>query len=142
VADDLRREAVAGVAGNSGRCHLARLPGSTPAHKPASRQVDGAVAHGVIPARGPAPHAQAWASRPALSNHQRCCVWDIENHAHYVRDVTLGEDASRIRTRPGIMARIRSVALNILHANGIQNISMALYANAVSFDHLLALGMA
>ncbi len=68
--------------------------------------------------------------------------WGIENRAHYVRDVTLGEDASRIRTRPGVMARIRSVALNIMRANGIQNISLALYANAVSFDHLLALGTA
>jgi len=66
--------------------------------------------------------------------------WGIENRVHYVRDVTLGEDASRIRTRPGVMARIRSVALNILRANGIQNISLALYANAISFDHLLALG--
>ncbi len=68
--------------------------------------------------------------------------WRIENRAHYVRDVTLGEDASRIRTRPGVMARIRSVALNILRANGVQNISLALYANAVSFDQLLALGTA
>ena len=66
--------------------------------------------------------------------------WGIENRSHYVRDVTLGEDASRIRTRPGVMARIRSVALNILRANGVQNISLALYANAVSFDQLLALG--
>jgi len=57
-----------------------------------------------------------------------------------IRDVTLGEDASRIRTKPGIMARIRSVALNVLRANGIQNISLALYTNAVSFDQLLALG--
>ncbi len=66
--------------------------------------------------------------------------WGIENRAHYVRDVTLGEDASHIRTRPGMMARIRSVALNVLRANGVQNISLALYANAVSFDQLLALG--
>jgi len=27
------------------------------------------------------------------------------------------------------MARVRSVALNILRANGVQNISLALYAN-------------
>jgi len=44
--------------------------------------------------------------------------WGIENRAHYVRDVTLGEDVSRIRNKPGIMARIRSVALNVLRANG------------------------
>ena len=66
--------------------------------------------------------------------------WGIENRAHYVRDVTLGEDASRIRTRPGMMARIRSAALNVLRSNSVQNISLALYANAVSFDQLLALG--
>jgi len=57
-----------------------------------------------------------------------------------VVDTRTGEDASRIRTQPGVMARIRSVALNILRANGVQNISLALYANAVSFDQLLALG--
>ncbi len=45
-----------------------------------------------------------------------------------------------IRTKPGIMARIRSVALNILRVNDTQNISEALYANAVNFDQLLALG--
>ncbi len=38
------------------------------------------------------------------------------------------------------MARIRFMALNILRANGVQNISLAPYANAISFDYLLALG--
>ena len=47
-----------------------------------------------------------------------------------------------IRTRPGVMARIRSVDLNVLRANSVHNISLALYANAVSFDQLLALGTA
>jgi hypothetical protein len=75
-----------------------------------------------------------------LSNYQRCFVWGIENQDHYVRDVTLGEDGSRIRQKPGAMARIRSAALNILRANGIQNVSQALYINALNFDRLLALG--
>jgi predicted transposase YbfD/YdcC len=66
--------------------------------------------------------------------------WGIENRDHYVRDVTLGEDGSRIRNRPGVMARIRSVALNILRANGVQNVSQALYVNALSLNRLLALG--
>src|SRR3954468_6747002 len=64
--------------------------------------------------------------------------WGIENRDHYVRDV--GEDGSRIRQKPGAMARIRSAALNILRANGIQNVSQALYINALNFDRLLALG--
>jgi predicted transposase YbfD/YdcC len=66
--------------------------------------------------------------------------WTIESRVHYVRDVTLGEDDSRIRNRPSVMARLRSVALNILRANGVQNVSQALYANALSLDRLLALG--
>ena len=66
--------------------------------------------------------------------------WGIENRDHYVRDVTLGEDDSRIRHRPGGMARIRSAALNILRANGVENVSQALYINALNLDHLLALG--
>ena len=57
-----------------------------------------------------------------------------------MRDVTLGEDGSRIRSRPGVMARLRSIALNILRANGVQNIRQALSANALSLDRLLALG--
>jgi predicted transposase YbfD/YdcC len=66
--------------------------------------------------------------------------WGLENRDHHVRDVTLGEDASRIRNRPGVMARLRSIALNILRANGVRNVSQALYANALSLDRLLALG--
>jgi predicted transposase YbfD/YdcC len=67
--------------------------------------------------------------------------WGIENRAHHVRDVTLGEDASRIRNRPGVMARLRSLALNILRASGAQNVREALHANALSLDRLLALGI-
>jgi len=66
--------------------------------------------------------------------------WGIENRDHYVRDVALGEDASRIRHRPGTIARIRSFALNILRANGVENVRQAVYANALSLDRLLAFG--
>ena len=62
----------------------------------------------------------------AIRNH-----WAIENQNHWVRDVTLAEDASRIRVNPGIMARLRSQALNIARANGITNIAEALWAAAL-----------
>lgn len=64
--------------------------------------------------------------------------WSIENRLHYVRDVTLGEDASRIRRNPGLFALLRSFALNLLRFNGITNISLGLYDNALNFDRLLA----
>ncbi len=64
--------------------------------------------------------------------------WGIENRAHYVRDQGLSEDDSRIRRKPGMVARLRSFALNILRANDIGNVSQALYRNALSLDHLLA----
>jgi len=64
--------------------------------------------------------------------------WGIENRAHHVRDRILGEDTSRIRCHPGIFARIRSFALNILRAHGVANVSEAIYTIALSFDHLLA----
>ena len=66
--------------------------------------------------------------------------WGIENRAHHVRDRILREDDSRIRTKPGLFARLRSFALNLLRANGIGNVSEAFYVNALSFDRLLALG--
>lgn len=43
--------------------------------------------------------------------------WGIENRSRYSRGVTFGEDASRIRVNPGIFARLRGFAGNILRLN-------------------------
>jgi predicted transposase YbfD/YdcC len=51
--------------------------------------------------------------------------WHIENRSHYVRDGSFAEDASRIRCNPGIFARLRSFAANILRFNGVHNVSDA-----------------
>ena len=67
--------------------------------------------------------------------------WGIENRDHHVRDRVLREDDSRIRRKPGVFARLRSFALNILRANGVTNVSEALYTNALSLDRLLAYGL-
>lgn len=68
--------------------------------------------------------AETFAS--AIRNH-----WAIENKNHWVRDVTLAEDASRIRVNPGVMARLRSQALNIARVNGVTNIAQALWSGAL-----------
>ncbi len=64
--------------------------------------------------------------------------WGIENRAHHVRDVTMAEDASRVRKNPGVLARIRSFAANILRLNGAENIRDARYRLAIGgIDPLL-----
>jgi len=66
--------------------------------------------------------------------------WTIENGLHYPRDVTLGEDASRVRTgsAPRAIATFRSHAIASLRIHGWKNIAAGLrwagsdYPNAVS----------
>jgi predicted transposase YbfD/YdcC len=63
--------------------------------------------------------------------------WGVENQNHYVRDVAMQEDACRIRRNPGIFARARSFALNIMRANGEDNIANALWCNALDLNRVL-----
>ena len=67
--------------------------------------------------------------------------WGIETRSHYVRDVTFGEDQSRIRTKPAHFARLRSFALNILRANGATNVARELYLNALNPNHAISYRM-
>jgi len=68
----------------------------------------------------------------AIRNH-----WGIENRNHHVRDVTMGEDKSRIRSNPHIFAKLRSFALNILRANNVKNVSLELFNNCMNLDNIL-----
>jgi predicted transposase YbfD/YdcC len=63
--------------------------------------------------------------------------WEVEAH-HYVRDVSLDEDASRIRINPLSFARLRTIALNILRANGVKNVGQALFRNALNLENILS----
>ena len=60
------------------------------------------------------------------------------HRSHYVRDVTFGEDQSRIRSKPAQFARLRSFALNILRANGTTNVRRELYLNALNPQNALS----
>lgn len=50
--------------------------------------------------------------------------WSIENSSHYVRDVTFGEDRSRLCTghTPQIMAAFRNLAITLIHRQGSSQI--------------------
>lgn len=63
--------------------------------------------------------------------------WGIENRNHYVRDVTMGEDKSRIRTNPHIFAKLKSFALNVLRKNKVDNVSLELFENSMNLDKVL-----
>ncbi len=53
--------------------------------------------------------------------------WHIENRLHWVRDVTLGEDAHQARTRngPAVAAVLRNTAIGYHRSNGQPNIARA-----------------
>lgn len=67
--------------------------------------------------------------------------WAIENRLHWVRDVTLGEDASRIRSgsAPQIMAALRNAAISLLRLSGVTNLAAALRSNAYHVTSVLSL---
>jgi predicted transposase YbfD/YdcC len=54
--------------------------------------------------------------------------WQIENGLHWVRDVTFGEDASRVHTgaAPQVMASLRNLATSLHRLTGATNIAAAL----------------
>jgi hypothetical protein len=74
-------------------------------------------------------------SRPLAAKTAAASVrqhWGIENTSHYSRDVTFREDASRIRKNPGVFARLRSFAYNILMCNQADTIPQDRLAAAFS----------
>ena len=62
--------------------------------------------------------------------------WSTENSNHYVKDVSLGEDESRIRNNPSIFAKLRSFTLNVMRANKVQNIRTELFTNCCNMTNV------
>jgi len=58
--------------------------------------------------------------------------WHIENRLHWVRDVTMGEDQSRVRSggAPQAMAALRNAALSLLRLANVSNVAEALREHA------------
>lgn len=67
--------------------------------------------------------------------------WGIENKVHYIRDVTQGEDKSRIRTTPlpQILAIAPNLALNLYRNAGFSNMAQAQRKCKFSLKHIRSL---
>jgi predicted transposase YbfD/YdcC len=67
--------------------------------------------------------------------------WCIENRLHWVRDVTLGEDLSQIRTGQGpqVMATLRNLTINLLRLAGATNIAKAIRHHTRNPEHPVTL---
>jgi predicted transposase YbfD/YdcC len=80
-------------------------------------------------------------STTVLSAEEYCRIirghWGIENRNHNVRDVSMREDASRVRVNPHILVKLRSFALNLLRLNGVQNIQLELFENCMDLQRVL-----
>ena len=67
--------------------------------------------------------------------------WSIENSWHWVRDVTLREDAHRYRETNSvqIVAMLRTMAINSLRLNGIWSVTEGIASLAHDIKGLLQL---
>jgi predicted transposase YbfD/YdcC len=67
--------------------------------------------------------------------------WSIETRLHYVRDVTLGEDACQTHRghAPQALAATRNTVIALLHLSGVKNIAAALRRFAAHVHEALAL---
>ena len=77
------------------------------------RTVKGKTTVEVVYAMTSLPAQEAGAERLAGLVREH---WGIENELHYVRDVTLGEDACRVRkgSAPQVLAAVRNVVIHLL----------------------------
>jgi hypothetical protein len=69
--------------------------------------------------------------------------WGIENKLHWVRDMSLGEDACRVRTgaAPQILAALRNAGLWLMRSSGLTAIAAALRRHAAKPEQAVELIM-
>lgn len=63
--------------------------------------------------------------------------WWIENRNHYVKDVTMKEDLSRIRVNPQNFAKLRSFWLNIMRKEKVTDVENEMYENVLDINNML-----
>jgi hypothetical protein len=66
--------------------------------------------------------------------------WGVENRLHWVKDVVLKEEASRVRTAqaPMILATLRNALVSVIRVLGFDSITQGRRHLALSFDEAVA----
>jgi hypothetical protein len=64
----------------------------------------------------------------------------VENGVPYILEVSMHEDASRVRNSPTILSILRSFALNILRFNKVNDVADALWRTPMNLNRVLAYG--
>ncbi len=71
--------------------------------------------------------------RHILSLHRN--HWSVENKLHYILDVSMGEDACRVKAGAGVLSGLRKLTLGILHKiKGKRTIPAVMHQLAVKMD--------
>jgi predicted transposase YbfD/YdcC len=67
--------------------------------------------------------------------------WSIENRVHYIRDVTLREDSSQVKTgsRPRVLVSLRNLSTGLIRQSGHDKIAATLRGAGHDNDLLLAI---
>lgn len=78
---------------------------------------------------------------PSIFSRRIRGYWGVENKVHYVRDVTFGEDKSRVRILPlpQILAIARNLAINLYRNAGFSNMAQARRKCQFDLNHVLSL---
>ena len=82
-------------------------------------------------------YVSTFSSTAKVFHHWIRSHWWIENRNHYVKDVTMREDLSRIRVNPQNFAKLRSFWLNIMRKNKVTDVENEMYINVLDIRKML-----
>lgn len=76
-------------------------------------------------------------SSAEVFHHAIRAHWGIENINHYVRDVSMEEDLSRMRRNPQNFVKLRSTSLNIMRKTKTKNVKNETFKNSLNLSNML-----
>ena len=86
---------------------------------------------------------QHYISTKTISARKACKLisehWNIENRLHQNLDRAFVEDTDKSYKKPNLKAMLRSIALNILHHNKVEEFTQTIFRNSLNIKNILNL---